>query len=197
MKCSQNGSGKNWRQTLGTCVKCQAQQPCFEHEQSANLGKACLFTATPRGNFQILSLSDHFTRWRNVLLFPKASAETIADWLEEWVFHYLIVLERIHTDLKAQFELKLMAELWVLWVVSNSYTTPYNPQTNRMVERGNRDLGDMLKLMLFERNDEDWNLLLKQTLRIIWTFPHKPMAEPDNYLIVGLSKATVAPFIYS
>ena len=71
------------------------------------------------------------------------SAETIAETLEERVFCYLGVPERIHTDQVAQFESKLMAELCALWGVRKSHTTPYHPQANGVVERGNRDLGDM------------------------------------------------------
>ena len=66
-------------------------------------------------------------------------SEFIAEILEERVFCYLGVPERVHTDQEAQFESRLMAEL----------------TTNGVVERGNRDLGDMLRLMLIGRKEED------------------------------------------
>ena len=101
-------------------------------------------TPTPRGNTNILVLSD-FTRWRDALQVQNGSAETIAETLEERVFCYLGVPERIHTDQGAQFESKLMAKLCALWGVRKSHTTRYHPQANGVVERGNRDLGDMLR----------------------------------------------------
>ena len=55
------------------------------------------------------------------------SAETIAETLEERVFCYLGVPERIHTDQGAQFESRLIAELCAFWVVRKNYTTPYHP----------------------------------------------------------------------
>ena len=55
-------------------------------------------TPTPRKNITILVLSDHFTRWRNALPVSNGSAETMSETLGEWVFCYLGVPERIHTD---------------------------------------------------------------------------------------------------
>ena len=72
-------------------------------------------TPTPRGNTNILVLSDHFERWRDALPVQNGSAETIAKTLEEWVFCYLGIPVRIHTGQEAQFESKLIAELCALW----------------------------------------------------------------------------------
>ena len=83
------------------------------------------------------------------------SAETIAQTLEKRVFCYLGISERIHTDQKAQFELRLMAKLCALWGVRKSHTTRYHPQANGVVERCNRDLGDMLRSMLAGKKEED------------------------------------------
>ena len=113
------------------------------------------------------------------------SAETIAETLEERVFCYLGVPERIHTDQGAQFESKLMAELCALWGVRKSHTTPYHPQANGVVERGNRDLGDMLRSMLLGRDEEDWDLLLPQIMRTIRASPHKQTGETANFMMLG------------
>ena len=112
------------------------------------------------------------------------SAETIAETLEERVFCYLKVLERIHTDQEAQFELKLMAELCARWGVRKSHTIPYHPQANGVVERGNRDLGDMLRSMLLGRDEEDWDLLLSQIMCIIRASPHKQTGETANFMML-------------
>ena len=84
----------------------------------------------------------------------------------------------------AQFESKLMAELCALWGVRKSHTTPYHPQANGVVERGNRDLGDMLRSMLLGRNEEDWDLLL-QIMRTIRASPHKQTSETANFMMLG------------
>ena len=126
-------------------------------------------TLTPRENTTILVLSDHFTRWKDALPVPNGSAETMAETLEKRVFYCLGVQERIHTDQGVQFESKLMAEMCALWSVRKSHTTPYPPQANGVMERGNRNLGDMLRSMLLEKDEENWDLLLPQFMRIVKT----------------------------
>lgn len=112
------------------------------------------------------------------------SAETITETLEERVFCYLRVPERIQTDQGAQFESKLMAELCGLWGVRKSHTTPYHPQVKGVVERGNRDLGDMLRSMALEKCEEDWGLLLPQIMRNIRSSSHKQTGETTNSMML-------------
>ena len=114
------------------------------------------------------------------------SAEMIAEILEKRVFCYLRVPEWIHTDQRAQFESKLMAKQCALLDVRKSHTTPYHPQANGVVERGNRDLGDMLHSMLLGKDEEDWDLMLPQIMRTIRASPHKQTGETANFMILGI-----------
>ena len=143
------------------------------------------FPPTPRGNTNILVLSDHFTRWRDALPIPNGSAEVVAEVLEERAFSYFGLPERIHTDQGAQFESKLMAELCALWGIAKSRTTPYHPQANGVVERGNRDLGDMLRTLLLRRCEDDWDLILPYIMRSVRASAHQSTAESPNYLMLG------------
>ena len=118
------------------------------------------FQQTPRGNTTILVLSDHFTRWRDAIPLVDGTAEVVAQALDHKVFCYFGLPERIHTDQGAQFESRLMHELCGIWGVRKSKTTPYRPQANGVVKRGNRDLGDALRATLLGGNDDDWDLLL-------------------------------------
>ena len=54
-----------------------------------------------------------------------------------------------------------------------------------MVERGNRDLGDMLRSMLLGKDEEDWDLLLPQIMRTIRASPHKQTGETANFMMLG------------
>ena len=85
--------------------------------------------------------------------------------LEERVFCYHGLPEQIHSDQGTQFEGELMAELCDLWGVQKSRTTPYHPQGNGVVERGNRGLGDSLHALLLARDQEEWDKLLPQIMR--------------------------------
>ena len=166
------------RRLVGSCEVCQAAK---HSTHVANPNKQRLyagrpwqvvsvdivgpFPATPRGNTCILVLSDHFTRWRDALPIPSGAAEVVADRLEERVFAYFGLPERIHTDQGAQFESNLISELCALWGVQKSRTTPYHPQSNGVVERENKDLGDMLRSTLLGGEEDDWDLVLPHIMQ--------------------------------
>lgn len=143
------------------------------------------FPETPRGNTTILVLTDHFTRWRDAIPLVDGTAEVVAHALEHRVFCYLGLPERVHTDQGAQFESKLMHELCQLWGVEKSRTTPYRPQANGVVERGNRDLGDALRALLLGGSEDDWDLLLPQLMRSFRATPHASTEETANFMMFG------------
>ena len=72
----------------------------------------------------------------------------------------------------AQFELRLMAEQCALWGVQKSHTP--TPPANRVVERGNRDLGNMMGMIRLGRNKEEWDLPLPQIMWTIKAFSSPP-----------------------
>ena len=186
------------RRLINSCEVCQAAKhsnpPPNQNRQRLQAGRPWQvvsldlvgpFPATPRGNTNILVLSDHFTRWRDAIPVQNGSAEVIAETLEERIFCYFGIPERLHTDQGAQFESRLMAELCALWGISKSRTTPYHPQSNGVVERGNRDLGDMLRTLLLNRSEDDWDLLLPYIMRSIRASPHQATSETPNFLMMG------------
>ena len=78
-----------------------------------------------------------------------------------------------------------MAELCALWGVRKSHTTPYHPQAKGVVERGNRELRDMLRSMLLGKDEKDWDLLLPQIMRTTRASPHKQTGETANFMMLG------------
>ena len=108
-----------------------------------------------KSNQCILILSDHFTCWQDVIPLVDATAPTVATALDKKVFCYFGLPEQINSDLGRQFQSQLMAELCSLWQVDQAHTTPYHPQSNRVVERGNRMLRDALMVLLFNCSQED------------------------------------------
>ena len=138
---------------------------------------------TPRGNRWILVLTDHFTRWQDALAIADATAPTVASVLDKRVFCYLGLPERIHSDQGAQFQSQLMQELCQLWGVTKTSTTPYHPQSNGLVERNNRRLGDSLRALLLRRGQDEWDLLLPQIMRAFRGYSpyhHRRDSQPDD-----------------
>jgi len=186
------------RRTVRTCGVCQAakhgRMTPVGHRQRLQAGRPWQvvsvdlvgpFNRTSRGNSVILVLADHFTRWRDALPLSDGTAESVARALDDRVFSYFGLPERIHTDQGSQFEGNLMKELCKIWGVNKSRTTPYHPQGNGMVERGNKDLGDSLRSLLLGGCHLDWDLLLPHIMRGIRAHPHTVVGETPNYLMLG------------
>ena len=72
-----------------------------------------------------------------------------------------------------------------MWHVDKTHTTPYHPQANEMVERGNRGLEDALRALLLRRGQEEWDRLLPQIMRTLRGTPHSTTGETANLLILG------------
>jgi len=60
------------------------------------------------------------------------------------MFLHFSLPTRLHSDQGRQFEGHLIEELCKLLQIDKSYTTPYHPQEDGLVERSNRTILDML-----------------------------------------------------
>ena len=138
-----------------------------------------------RGNQWILVMSDHCTRWQDVIPPVDATNPTVATALDEQIFCYFGLPEQLHSDLGKQFQSRLMAELCSLWRVDQTHTTLYHPQANRVVGRSNRVLRDELRAFLLDRGQGDWNLLLPQTVACFPWPPQTSTGETTNALMLG------------
>ena len=78
-----------------------------------------------------------------------------------------------------------MVELCDIWGIEKTRTSPYHPQGNGVVERGNRTLGDALKTHLLSKSQEDWDKLLPEIMRAFRATPHSTLGETANQLMLG------------
>jgi len=88
-----------------------------------------------KGNNWILVLTDHFTWWADALAISDAPASTVARALDQQVFCNFSLPEQIPSDQGTQFQSQLMSNLRKTCGVNQSWTTPYHPQGNGVVER--------------------------------------------------------------
>jgi len=139
-----------------------------------------------RGNTWILVLTDHFTRWVDALAIPVTSAPTVARVLNQKVFCYFGLPEKIHTNKGAQFQSQFMGDLCRIGGgVNQSQTTPYHLLGNGFVERNNRMLGDALRSLLFSRGQKEWDSVLPQIMRAYRSTPYSCTQETPNFLMLG------------
>ena len=78
-----------------------------------------------------------------------------------------------------------MDDLCRLWGVQKSRTSPYHPEGNGVVERGNKDLGNSLRSLILARDERDWDLLLPQITRAWRATPHSFTDETANFMMFG------------
>ena len=78
-----------------------------------------------------------------------------------------------------------MKELCTLWNVEKTHTTPYHPQSNGIVERNNRGLGDSLRALLLDKGQDEWDVLLPHLMRAFRSTPHSATGETPNFMMMG------------
>ena len=88
------------------------------------------------------------------------------------------------TDNGSNFISKLMKSVNDYWGIKQSFTTPYHPQCDGMVERFNRTLATMI-LTLIEQSKRNWDDLLAYVLYAYRTAVHSSTGETPFYLMFG------------
>ena len=126
---------------------------------------------TRSGNNVVLVMTVHFTRCCDAIPLPDGRAATVARALDERVFAYFEIPERIHLDQGRQFQSELFQACCDLWGCEKTKTTLYRPQGNSVVERLNRALGNSLRALLIDDKHEEWDRLLPQIVRTLRATP--------------------------
>ncbi len=117
------------------------------------------FPTTERGNMYIMVVTDYFSRLAESYAIPNQQAVTVAKKLVEMFMLRLGVPRTIHSDQGKYFESRLFQEMCKLLQMNKTRTTPYNPQSDGLVERMNKTLISMLSVFV-EDNQSNWDELL-------------------------------------
>ena len=122
-------------------------------------------------NKYILVVGDYFTRWMEAYPIPNQEAATVETKITEEFFFRFSPPEQLHSDQGRQFESELIAEVCKLLGINKSRTTPYHPQSDRLVERFNRTLLAMLAT-ISEEKPFDWEGKLRSVCMAYNTSVH-------------------------
>ena len=114
------------------------------------------------GNRFILVICDYATRYPEAIPLRSIDAVHVAEEFIK-VFARLGIPEQILTDQGSNFTSQLLAELYRLLDVHPICTSPYHPQTDRLVERFNQTLKSMLRRAAIEEG-KDWDKLVPYLL---------------------------------
>ena len=92
----------------------------------------------------ILVFQDHFTNHVFVYVTPDQTGKTITKFLYGGYIYISGALARLLSDRGASFTSNVIEELCKILGIKQLWTTPYHPQTNRLVEKSHQTIMHMI-----------------------------------------------------
>ena len=86
------------------------------------------------GNKYLCILQDYFSKGIEVYAMPDKTALSVAKCLVKFMARYGRI-EKLHSDLVQEFKANAMKHMFDLWGVQKTFTTPYTPWSDGLVER--------------------------------------------------------------
>ena len=113
-------------------------------------------------NKHVQSMTDAFTKIAVVVPIPVKEATTVAsNILHHWIYRFAAP-QQIHTHGGKEFSNKFSDELWDLWSIKRTKTTPAHPKCSAQVENFNKRIKEYLAPYI--HNDSlDWEQYLPST----------------------------------
>ena len=139
---------------------------------------------TPRGNKYILTATDHFTNWVEIIPISDLTAVTTARVLLNEVISRYGCPDTILSDQGRNYESKIFQELCNLLEIKKKRTTPRHPQCNGKTERFNRTLLKMIKSYIKD-DRTDWDLYLGCLGAAYRSSIHESTGISPNLLMLG------------
>ncbi|MEW8545559.1 MAG: reverse transcriptase domain-containing protein [Candidatus Thiodiazotropha sp.] len=139
---------------------------------------------TDRGNRYILLLTDHFSKYVEILPVPDMTAEVCASKiLNEFISRWGCPLS-IHSDQGRTYESEIFKQLCRMLEIRKTRTSARNPRANGQSERFNRTLLRMIKAYLCGEQS-DWDLHLGCLAGAYRATPNESTRLTPNMLTTG------------
>ncbi|GFV47782.1 retrovirus-related Pol polyprotein from transposon 412 [Trichonephila clavipes] len=131
----------------------------------------------------LLVISDHFTKWSELIPLRKASAQAIANALfENYISRYGAPISLI-SDNGPQFLSEIFEHLSHRLDIKHMKTVTYRPQVN-LTERVNRNLIQIIACFVAE-NHENWNRFLREFAFTLRTLVNETTNKTTAELFLG------------
>ena len=147
------------------------------------------------GNCYVLSAIDYFTKWLEAYAIPNQEAETIADVLVEGMISRFGVMESLHSDRGTNFESRVFAAMCERLGIHKTHTTPLHPQSDGLVERFHRNLGDQLAIVT-SKHQRDWDKHLPLVLMACRSAVQESTECTPALLLLGRELRTPAELVF-
>lgn len=152
-------------------------------------------STSEKGNKYILVLSDYFTKWTECFPMPNMEAKIVAKLIVEEVFVRYGVPFTVHSDQRRQYESILFETLCKVVHIKKTWTTPYHPQNDGMVERFNKTLVTMLSAYV-NVHHSDLDEHLPYVMMAYRTSLHETTGFTPNQLMLGREVSTPLDIMY-
>ena len=140
---------------------------------------------TPRGNKYCIVLTDYLSKWCEAFALPDIKASTVARVLMEQVFCRYGLPGSLHSDRGQPFIGNLMKRICALLGVHKTFTEPFHPQGDGLVERYNRTLAAMIRSYCDVNAHDDWDVMLPYLMFAYRTSVQESADEAPFYLFFG------------
>ena len=141
------------------------------------------------GKENVLVMMDAFSKFSVALVMPNQWAKTVAKALvEKWLYAYGIPT-RFHSNQGKSFDNKIIEQLYKIYGVKQSTTTPYNPCGNSPCERLNCMLQNLLKTLLKDQKP-NWPAHLSALVFAYNAMSHSTTGYQPYQLMFGCKAQT-------
>ena len=144
-----------------------------------------------KGNRFVLSAIDYFTKWPEAYALPDQEAVTVADALVGGMISRFGVPETLHSDQGRNFESRVFASMCDRLGMHKTRTTPLHPQSDGLVERFHRTLGQQLAIIT-SQHQRDWDDHLPLVLMACRSAMQETTSCTPSLLMLGRELRTPA-----
>ena len=132
----------------------------------------------------ILVILDLYTKYVVAVPLKDMTLKTVATTLvEEWILKFGAP-DTLHTDQGIYFNAEVMKDIFQVFMIDKTRTSPYHPQGNGQVERFNRVIADTISKYCAEK-PQQWDLYLPHVNFVYNTTVHKTLGTTPFSMLYG------------
>lgn len=139
---------------------------------------------TKNGNKYIIVAMDYFSKWPEAKAIPNAKADTVAEFIYKEIICRHGVPDEILSDRGTSFINQVVDGLCDKFQTKHRLTSSYRPQTNGMIERFNRTIGECIAKLLSDK-EKEWDEYIDAVLLAYRTMKHESTKFTPAQLYLG------------